>query len=261
MMMTTGLMRFFLGLAVSAGLVACVSTNNSLNGALSAGSSLVQAATLSDAEIVKLSEQSCAQQDVANQVAPAGSDYDRRLQSIVQQMAPSVHGQPLNYKVYLSPTVNAWAMGNGCVRVYSGLLDKMNDDEVRGVVGHEIGHVALGHSRKAMQVAYAAQAARQAAGGGLGGATVAALSQSQLGDVAETFVEAQFSQSQESAADDYSYEQLKARGLPRLGLATAFEKLAAGEGGNSLMSRMFSSHPDSAARAAHIRQRIAADAG
>ena len=40
------------------------------------------------------------------------------------------------------------------VRVYSGLMDKMNDDELRFVIGHEIGHVALDISKKAMQVAY-----------------------------------------------------------------------------------------------------------
>jgi len=33
------------------------------------------------------------------------------------------------------------------------------DDEVRGVLGHEMGHMALGHSKKAMQVAYTAVAA------------------------------------------------------------------------------------------------------
>ena len=55
----------------------------------------------------------------------------------------------------MTKDVNAWAMANGCVRVYSGLMDMMNDNEVRGVVGHEMGHVALGHTKKAMQVAYA----------------------------------------------------------------------------------------------------------
>ncbi len=49
------------------------------------------------------------------------------------------------------------------VRVYSGLMDVMNDNEVEGVLGHEMGHVALGHTRKAMQVAYATVAARTAA--------------------------------------------------------------------------------------------------
>ena len=55
----------------------------------------------------------------------------------------------------------------------------MTDNEVEGVLGHEMGHVALGHSRKRMQVAYSTTAARTAIGsaGGIAGT----LSQSQLG--------------------------------------------------------------------------------
>ncbi len=51
-------------------------------------------------------------------------------------------------------------MANGCIRVYSGLMDMMDDNEVEGMLGHEMGHVALGHTRKAMQVAFGTTAAR-----------------------------------------------------------------------------------------------------
>lgn len=98
-------------------------------------------------------------------------------------------------------------MANGCIRVYSGLMDLMSDNEVEGVLGHEMGHVALGHSRKAMQLAWATTAARSAAAS-VGGVT-ASLSQSELGDLGEKLVNAQFSQSQESQADDYSFDLLK----------------------------------------------------
>ena len=36
----------------------------------------------------------------------------------------------------------------------------MTDNKVEAVLGHEMGHVALGHTRKAMQTAYATLAAR-----------------------------------------------------------------------------------------------------
>jgi putative metalloprotease len=131
----------------------------------------------------------------------------------------------------------------------------MNDDEILGVVGHEIGHVALGHSKKAMQTAYTVSAARDVASTA-GGSAVAALSGSQLGDLTEKFINAQFSQSQESAADDYSFDTLKARKLNLQGLVTAFQKLAKLDGGKS---SMMSSHPSSADRAKHIEERIAAN--
>ncbi len=53
----------------------------------------------------------------------------------------------------MAKDVNAFAMANGCIRVYSGLMDMMTDNEVEAVIGHEMGHVALGHVKKGMQVA------------------------------------------------------------------------------------------------------------
>ncbi|MCB2563716.1 M48 family metalloprotease, partial [Listeria monocytogenes] len=76
-------------------------------------------------------------------------------------------------KVYLTEEVNAWAMANGCIRVYSGLMELMSDNEIEGVLGHEMGHVALGHTRKAAQTAYAAAAVRGAAGASKSGALAA----------------------------------------------------------------------------------------
>ncbi len=54
-------------------------------------------------------------------------------------------------------------MANGCIRVYSGLMDMMTDNEVEAVIGHEMGHVALGHVKKGMQVALGTNAVRVAA--------------------------------------------------------------------------------------------------
>lgn len=50
--------------------------------------------------------------------------------------------------IYQSPEVNAFATGpsrnNALVAVSTGLLQQMNSDEVEGVLGHEIAHVANG---------------------------------------------------------------------------------------------------------------------
>ena len=133
-------------------------------------------------------------------------------------------------------------------------MDMMTDNEVEGVLGHEMGHVALGHTRKAMQVAYGTVALRTAAAST--GGIIASLSQSQLADMGEKLVNAQFSQKQESEADDYSFDLMKQRGIDPNGLVTSFEKLAKMEAGRQ--SSMFDDHPASEARAQHIRDRIAA---
>lgn len=228
-------------------------SGDNVSGLAGAGTSAFKAATLSDADVKDLSDKSCASLDAASKIAAPKSKEAQRLGKIVKGMPAAVNGVAINYKVYLTKDVNAWAMNNGCVRVYSGLLGLMNDDEVRAVVGHEIGHVALGHSKSAMQTAYAASAARQAATSA-GNSAVAAISNSQLGELAEKLVNAQFSQVQESAADDYSFDLLTAARFKREGLVTAFEKLAKLGDQNS----MFASHPPSSERAQRMRERIAA---
>lgn len=220
----------------------------------SAGLAL-KAATLSDGEVVDLARKSCAALDQSNKIAAPGSKYAKRLATALKPLKMSkFNGRPLDARVYLVSDVNAFAMDNGCIRVFSGLMDIMNDDELRAVVGHEIGHVALGHSKKSMQTAYSLQAARSAVG--TVSATAATLSQSELGDMGQKFIEAQFSQSQETDADDQSYNLLYKEKLSRAGLVTLFQKLATLEGPGH---NMFSSHPSSPDRAQRIQSRIDKD--
>jgi metalloprotease len=254
-MKTSRLFLLTFAVALTGTFAACSSVGSmDPNALVQSGQTMVKAASLSDADVRALSDKSCAEMDAQSKIAPAGSKYTKRLNKIAAQLGNDINGVPVNYKVYITKDVNAWAMANGCVRVYSGLMDMMDDNEVRGVVGHEMGHVALGHAKKEMQVAYAASAVRSVASqaGGIAGA----LSNSQLGDLSEKFINAQFSQAQESAADDYSFDIQKKKGLDPSGLVSAFNKLAKLDGGKS---SMLSSHPASPDRAKHIEERIAAN--
>ncbi|TJZ77604.1 M48 family metallopeptidase [Chitiniphilus eburneus] len=226
-----------------------------LGGMLKAGSQALQAATLSDADVKSLADQACEQSDSESKIAPAKDKYTKRMDKISKALGTEIDGRKVNYKVYLTPDVNAWAMANGCIRVYSGLMDLMNDDEVIGVIGHEMGHVALGHTKKAMQTAYAVSAARTAAGSTNNG-TVTTLAGSELGEFTESLINAQFSQSQEKDADNFSFDLLTKKKLNRQGLVTAFQKLEQLSGGNH---SMLSSHPASADRAKNIENRLAAE--
>ncbi|MGS1819561.1 metalloprotease LoiP [Klebsiella michiganensis] len=242
-----------LALGIAATLTGC--QNMDSNGLLSSGAEAFQAYSLSDEQVKTLSDKACQEMDAKATIAPASSEYSKRLSKIAAALGDNINGQPVNYKVYQTKDVNAFAMANGCIRVYSGLMDLMNDNEVEAVIGHEMGHVALGHVKKGMQVALGTNAVRAAAASA--GGSVGSLSQSQLGDLGEKLVNSQFSQRQESEADDYSYDLLRKRGINPAGLATSFEKLAKLEAGRQ--SSMFDDHPASEARAQHIRDRMKAD--
>ncbi|STQ72418.1 Uncharacterized metalloprotease yggG [Hafnia alvei] len=237
----------------SAALTGCENINTQM--AAQSGVQAIQAATLSDADARSLANQSCKELDSQSQIASSKSKYTKRLNKIAKAMGNNINGLPVNYKVYMTDDINAFAMANGCIRVYSSLMDMMTDDEIEGVLGHEMGHVALGHSLKAMKVAYGTIAARTAVASTSG--VAAELSQTQLADLGEALINSQFSQHQESEADDFSYDFLKKHKLNTLGLATSFEKLAELDSGRK--GSMFDSHPPSTERAQHIRDRIAAD--
>jgi len=192
--------------------------NMNSDGLIHSGVGAFQAYTLSDAQVKKLSDEACKQQDSKSTIAPENSVYNQRLKKIAAALGDNINGMPVNYKVYMTKDVNAFAMANGCIRVYSGLMDMMNDNEVEAVLGHEMGHVALGHVKKGMQVAIGTNAIRVAAAST--GGVIGDISQSQLGALGEKLVNAQFSQHQESEADDYSYDLLRKRNINPVGLAT-----------------------------------------
>lgn len=161
-----------------------------------AGADMIKAVALSDADIAALSREAVEWMDNNNPVSPDTSAYSQRLKRLTENV--KVDGLELNFKVYEVADVNAFACGDGSVRVFSSLMDLMDDRQLMGVIGHEIGHVVHADTKDAMKNAYMASAARNAAGSA--GGTLAKLTDSQLGDLVQAFSNAQFSQKQESAA-------------------------------------------------------------
>jgi heat shock protein HtpX len=83
-------------------------------------------------------------------IDPNTSDPDlQSLVQIVHNLARSAHLPKMpEVGIYDSPEVNAFATGptksRALVAVSSGLLNRMSSDQIEGVLGHEITHVANG---------------------------------------------------------------------------------------------------------------------
>ena len=213
---------------------------------------VVSAATVSDAELKDYSRQMIKAEDARNPVAKPGSKYDKRLKKLISKHQKE-DGLALNYKVYLVEDVNAFATPDGSIRVYAGLMDIMTDDELRSVIGHEIGHVKHGHSLEKMRTAYIASAGKkviqkQAAKSG------AQIDVAQLAQLGEKFINAQFSQSAEYEADAYGVSFMKKYRYKANASESAMRKLAELGGGQS---SLFDSHPGALARADRIRDMVA----
>lgn len=223
--------------------------------AVKAVGDMATAVTLSDDDIARLCRESVEWMDAHNQVDTG--EYDARLKRLTDGITDA-EGMPLNFKVYYVTDINAFACGDGSVRVFSSLMDIMTDDELMAIIGHEIGHIVHHDSKDAIKRAYLASAARNAAGA-VGG-TVGKLTESQLGDLAQAFMGAQFSQKQEYAADDYGFEFCVAHGFSPYGMADGLNRLVELSNGDkaSKVQQMFSSHPDSEKRAQRMKQKAEA---
>jgi len=224
-------------------------TSGRVNTGISVGTDVFKAATLSDKDVAATAAQYASYSDRENTIAPAGSAHADRLEKITSGLTKE-DGLKLNFKVYEASDVNAFSLANGTIRVYSGLLDDMTDDEVLYVIGHEIGHVKLGHSKVRFRTALLASAGHKAlsAAGGIAGN----LSSSELGDLSEELVKAQFSQSDEKEADDYGLKFMKRHGYNQQACVTALLKIAKIGGESSI----FSTHPDPKDRAARLQSQI-----
>jgi metalloprotease len=224
-------------------------------GAISKG---VTGLTFSDEDAANLSKSAVAKMDSTNTVADAKNAYAIRLNRVFGKHK-NENGLVLNYKVYLLKEVNAFATADGSVRVFSGLMDIMDDNELLAVIGHEIGHVANHDTRDAIKAAYRKEALIDAAASQSD--KIAKISDSQLGKIGATLIDRKFSRKQESEADTYSYDFMKRNGYNVNAVASAFGILAKLSEGKEagFLDRLMSSHPDSKSRAEAAKKRAQDD--
>jgi putative metalloprotease len=222
---------------------------------VTAAQNVVKASTLSDEDMAKLSRQAVASMDEQNPVVSDGDPLAQRFHNIVKGLE-SEDGLELNFKLYNVSDVNAFATPDGSIRVMAGLMIIMTDDEVRSVIGHEIGHVKLQHAKKQYQKAYSVAAGKDAvaASSGTGGKV---LTESQLGTFIEDVLNAKFSRGDESASDEYGFNFMVKHGYDYHAMEGAFSKLAELSGDSSKKS-LKATHPDAAERAKVAKERAEA---
>lgn len=169
---------------------------------------------------------------------------------------PLVRRFPSRYvfDVYDSRSPNAFALPGGFVHVSSALVERLRgrDDQLLFVLGHEIGHVELGHCADGSRLqAYG----RELGLGGLG----------ELAGVMRTLAALSFSESQELEADAFAVRLLAEKGRdPRaglgafdaLGLTEARERRDPLEAPGEALTDYFRTHPGAWERRARVRAEI-----
>jgi len=119
----------------------------------SIGHSAAKANLSDDNQYLKITKRMVVTLDKQNTPAPADSDQAKRLAALAKDHLDEA-GLKLNFKSYLQGDVEAFSTPDGSVRFFAGLMNKMTDDELRFIIGREIGHALLGHSMERARTAY-----------------------------------------------------------------------------------------------------------
>ena len=215
---------------------------------VNAASDVAKAVTLSDEDVAAMAREYIQWMDTHNEIAGPETAMGQRLANLTKDI--KVEGLDLNFKVYNVIDVNAFACGDGSVRVCGGLMKIMDDNEVLAVIGHEIGHVLHTDSKDAMKQAYLTSASKNAVGAANN--TVAKLTDSQLGSLAETLASAQYSQ------DDYGFEFSIANGIDPYSMYNSLNKLlelSVEAPKSSKFRQLFSSHPETQKRVKRMKEK------
>ena len=181
---------------------------------------------------------------------------DDRVDALNRRMAEAAGIRRIPVRIYETSAINGMAVPGGKIFITRGLYDCMSKkqisaEELASVIAHELGHVALGHSKQRFAIFVGQTAANQAARmflwrmlPGIGPIVVWFVS---------ALVEKHISRSGEFAADRYASGLLIKSGIgtgPQISLLQKLERLTgAAQGGPEWMS----SHPPTAARIEAIK--------
>jgi beta-barrel assembly-enhancing protease len=145
-------------------------------------------------------------------------------------------------------TLNAFCTPGGYIYVYTGLIKFLDsEDQLAGVMGHEIAHAAQRHTGRSITKAYGLDMVITLLTGGSNTQTMQMVKQ-----ITEGIVGLRFSRGHETEADEYSVNYLCGTGYNAAGSAGFFRKIQ-GKGGTP--PEFLSTHPDPKNRVQDIEKR------
>ena len=183
---------------------------------------------------------------------------DRQLLRPIQLLANALDLESISVSIYEIEPVNGLAAPDGRIFITRGFYDKftageVTENELASVVAHELGHVALGHSKRRMIDFSGQNALRMALGTllsrilpGIGGI---------LANLLSNLLMARLSRSDEFEADEYASALMMKSGIGVEHQISMFEKLEQLSGNNAnLQPAWLLSHPKTMQRIKKIQE-------
>jgi len=180
---------------------------------------------------------------------------DPKLSQLTRRMADALELPRVRVHIYEIAPVNGLASPDGRIFITRGFYDKyrlgdVTAEELASVIAHELGHVALGHSKQRM-FDFAGQNAIRVVLGTLIGRMIPVVGP-YVANMLISMLAARLSRQDEYEADAYAAALLTKAGIGTDGQISLFHKLEAMTGGRQGQMAWLMSHPKTDERIAAI---------
>ncbi len=176
---------------------------------------------------------------------------DPELNALAARMARALDIDKIKVFVYDIAPVNGLAAPDGRIFITRGFLEKYRNGsvsaaEMASVIAHELGHVALGHSRRRM-IDFSGQNAIRVALATVLGRFLPGIGV-YLANFMVSLLAAKLSRQDEFEADAYAAALLTKSGIGSAAQKTLFQKLGTLTGASGQPLAWLASHPETASR-------------
>lgn len=198
-------------------------------------------------------------QQMGGAIDPRTNDDARRVQAVGRKLVAAYQSEANPYldsfAFHLladSQTVNAFALPGGQIFITKALYDRFeNEDQLAGVLGHEIGHVRHRHASEHMAKGQLGQSLVGAVTVGAGDYTAG-----QLAGMVNGMIQMKYGRQDELESDNWGLENMYAAGYDPRQMIRVMEILKSASGGGGGPS-LFSTHPNPDLRIQEIKSYIA----
>lgn len=217
----------------------------------------------SDEALAEMADQAWA--DLRRQT-PRSSDpqMQARLERVGWRIVEAAGRPDLDWEfvVFDRPEINAFVLPNGKVGAFRGLMDfAADEDELAGVLGHEVGHILARHPAERVSQQMAVELGVNVVQAILANGEYAEHASEiagALGMGAVYGVILPYSRSHELEADRLGVDLAQRAGLDPAGAVRFFERMARKGAGQAQAPEVLSTHPADAPRLAALREAVAA---
>lgn len=180
--------------------------------AVRSASDIMRATLINDEDLKKIADEDIKEMDDNQTIAKDIDQYYLDLQKVMKKIdVPD--DLKLDVKVYMNPFLYIFTRSNNAIRVNSGIIEALTDEQLLFLMAHEIAHLKYKDYKSSYRKAHAMFALEKAIN--ISGDVVASTSNGLLSSVTSSMRKSRFQKDEEFAADKYAISVLKKNGIDK----------------------------------------------